>query len=132
MNVNMPLFFRLAAAFLFLINLISALCWLADSALPHDVLINGLKRGVGPKHRYDPRFRSMRRSCVVLVKNLHLLPQPSMFENILFSTVHADIVNTWVTDRIVSISRITMFDPSPDLWVHYSFILPQRRYIHVL
>jgi len=33
-----------------------SLCWLADSALPHDVLINGLKRGVGPKHRYDPRF----------------------------------------------------------------------------
>lgn len=38
--------------------LISALCWVADSVHPHDVLINGMKRGVPPKHRHNPKFRS--------------------------------------------------------------------------
>src|ERR1700728_4107185 len=32
---------------------VSALCWLADSTYPHDVLISGIKRGVPPKHRHD-------------------------------------------------------------------------------
>jgi len=36
---------------------VSALCWLADSTYPHDVLISGIKRGVPPKHRHDPRIR---------------------------------------------------------------------------
>ena len=35
---------------------ISALTWVADSPSPHEVLINGLKRGVPPKHRYKPIF----------------------------------------------------------------------------
>ncbi|KAH7931376.1 adenosine deaminase/editase [Leucogyrophana mollusca] len=34
-----------------------SLCWVADSTLPHEVLINGMKRGVPPKHRYKERFR---------------------------------------------------------------------------
>jgi len=33
-----------------------SLTWVADSPSPHDVLINGLKRGVPPKHRYKPIF----------------------------------------------------------------------------
>jgi hypothetical protein len=35
---------------------IPASTWVADSPLPHEVLINGLKRGVPPKHRYKPIF----------------------------------------------------------------------------
>jgi tRNA-specific adenosine deaminase 1 len=42
-----------------LTSMISALCWLADSSHPYDVLISGLKRGVPPKHRHNPRFRSV-------------------------------------------------------------------------
>ena len=34
----------------------SALCWTADSQ-PFEILINGLKRGVSPKHRYREKAR---------------------------------------------------------------------------
>ncbi|KAH7888064.1 hypothetical protein F5I97DRAFT_1806184 [Phlebopus sp. FC_14] len=34
-----------------------SLCWFADSSSPHEVLINGLKRGVPPKHRLKKMFR---------------------------------------------------------------------------
>ncbi|KAL4082022.1 adenosine deaminase/editase [Scleroderma yunnanense] len=34
-----------------------SLCWIADSGSPHEVLINGLKRGVPPKHRFKKMFR---------------------------------------------------------------------------
>ncbi|TFK74460.1 adenosine deaminase editase [Pluteus cervinus] len=35
-----------------------SLCWIADSPQPgHDVLINGLKRGVSPKHRFREKAR---------------------------------------------------------------------------
>ncbi|KAG0699846.1 hypothetical protein DFH29DRAFT_983327 [Suillus ampliporus] len=37
-------------------GLTSALTWVADSPSPHEVLINGLKRGVPPKHRYKTMF----------------------------------------------------------------------------
>lgn len=37
---------------------IAALCWIADYAKPYEVLINGLRRGVPPKHRQNPKFRS--------------------------------------------------------------------------
>ncbi|KAG1902967.1 adenosine deaminase/editase [Suillus fuscotomentosus] len=33
-----------------------SLTWVADAASPHEVLINGLKRGVSPKHRYKTIF----------------------------------------------------------------------------
>ena len=33
-----------------------ALCWTADSK-PLEILINGLKRGVSPKHRYREKAR---------------------------------------------------------------------------
>ncbi|KAF9246899.1 hypothetical protein BU15DRAFT_84498 [Melanogaster broomeanus] len=33
------------------------LCWIADSSVPHEILINGLKRGVPPKHRFKEMFR---------------------------------------------------------------------------
>jgi len=35
------------------------LCWIADSQKPREVLINGLKRGVPPKRRHNPKFRPM-------------------------------------------------------------------------
>ena len=34
-----------------------ALCWVANSPQAHEVVINGLKRGVPPKHRQNPKFR---------------------------------------------------------------------------
>lgn len=34
-----------------------SLCWIADSEKPHEVLINGLKRGVPPKHRFRDKSR---------------------------------------------------------------------------
>ncbi|KAJ6627451.1 adenosine deaminase/editase [Mycena sp. CBHHK59/15] len=34
-----------------------SLWWIADSAWPHEVLINGLKRGVSPKHRHREKSR---------------------------------------------------------------------------
>ncbi|KAH0839614.1 tRNA-specific adenosine deaminase [Lanmaoa asiatica] len=34
-----------------------SLCWIADSSFPHEILINGLKRGVPPKHRFKVMFR---------------------------------------------------------------------------
>lgn len=34
-----------------------ALCYVADSVKPYEVLINGVKRGVSPKHRHLPKFR---------------------------------------------------------------------------
>ncbi|KIK99701.1 hypothetical protein PAXRUDRAFT_30345 [Paxillus rubicundulus Ve08.2h10] len=34
-----------------------SLCWIADSSLPQEILINGLKRGVPPKHRFKKMFR---------------------------------------------------------------------------
>ncbi|KAH9927137.1 uncharacterized protein BXZ73DRAFT_49150 [Epithele typhae] len=34
-----------------------SLCWVADSPRPSEVLINGLRRGVPPKHRHNPKFR---------------------------------------------------------------------------
>lgn len=40
-----------------LIALVVAICWQADAVQPHDVLINGMKRGVSPKHRHNPKFR---------------------------------------------------------------------------
>lgn len=33
-----------------------SLTWVADSTSPHEVLINGLKRGVSPKYRYKTMF----------------------------------------------------------------------------
>lgn len=33
-----------------------SLTWVADSTSPHEVLINGLRRGVSPKHRYKTIF----------------------------------------------------------------------------
>ncbi|KAI0650132.1 hypothetical protein C8Q79DRAFT_998051 [Trametes meyenii] len=34
-----------------------SLCWVADSSRPNEVLINGFRRGVSPKHRHNPKFR---------------------------------------------------------------------------
>ncbi|KAN0097780.1 Adenosine deaminase/editase [Tylopilus felleus] len=34
-----------------------SLCWVADASTPHEILINGLKRGVPPKHRLKAMFR---------------------------------------------------------------------------
>ncbi|KAF8450872.1 adenosine deaminase/editase [Boletus edulis BED1] len=34
-----------------------SLCWVADASFPHEILINGLKRGVPPKHRFKTMFR---------------------------------------------------------------------------
>ncbi|KAI0676970.1 hypothetical protein C8Q78DRAFT_960313 [Trametes maxima] len=34
-----------------------SLCWVADSPRPKEVLINGFRRGVSPKHRHNPKFR---------------------------------------------------------------------------
>ncbi|TBU32012.1 adenosine deaminase/editase [Dichomitus squalens] len=36
-----------------------SLCYVADSAKDSEVLINGLRRGVPPKHRHNPKFRPM-------------------------------------------------------------------------
>lgn len=38
----------------------SALCWIADSPRPSEVLINGIKRGVSPKNHHNPKFRHVR------------------------------------------------------------------------
>lgn len=35
----------------------AALCWIADSPLPHEILISGIKRGISPKNRHNPKFR---------------------------------------------------------------------------
>ena len=40
-----------------LLALVVAICWQADTVQPHDILINGMKRGVSPKHRHNPKFR---------------------------------------------------------------------------
>ena len=37
---------------------LSALCWIADTPGAYEVVINGLRRGVPPKHRQNPKFRS--------------------------------------------------------------------------
>lgn len=42
-----------------MLNAAEALCWIADSLKASEVLINGLKRGVPPKHRSNPKFRSV-------------------------------------------------------------------------
>ncbi|OCH95972.1 hypothetical protein OBBRIDRAFT_719630, partial [Obba rivulosa] len=34
-----------------------SLCWIADSPKSFEVLINGYKRGISPKHRHIPKFR---------------------------------------------------------------------------
>ncbi|KAF9224326.1 hypothetical protein BS17DRAFT_808084 [Gyrodon lividus] len=34
-----------------------SLCWIADSSVSHEILINGLKRGVPPKQRFKKMFR---------------------------------------------------------------------------
>lgn len=34
-----------------------SLCYIADSVKPHEVLINGIKRGVSPKYRHNAKFR---------------------------------------------------------------------------
>ncbi|KAM5534870.1 hypothetical protein V8D89_011425 [Ganoderma adspersum] len=34
-----------------------SLCYIADSARTSEVLINGLRRGISPKHRHNPKFR---------------------------------------------------------------------------
>ncbi|KAI0092452.1 adenosine deaminase editase [Irpex rosettiformis] len=36
-----------------------SLCWIADSPKSPEVLINGLKRGVSPKHRSKPKLRPL-------------------------------------------------------------------------
>ncbi|TFY69454.1 hypothetical protein EVJ58_g395 [Rhodofomes roseus] len=36
-----------------------SLCYLADSVKPYEVLINGVKRGVSPKHRHFAKFRPL-------------------------------------------------------------------------
>ncbi|KAI0921433.1 hypothetical protein AcW1_004588 [Taiwanofungus camphoratus] len=36
-----------------------SLCWIADSPKSPEVLINGFKRGVSPKHRHNPKFRPL-------------------------------------------------------------------------
>lgn len=36
-----------------------SLCWIADSSQPKEVLINGLRRGVPPKHRYKEKYRPL-------------------------------------------------------------------------
>ncbi|EIN10316.1 hypothetical protein PUNSTDRAFT_132408 [Punctularia strigosozonata HHB-11173 SS5] len=36
-----------------------SLCWVADSPHGREVLINGMRRGVPPKHRFKPKFRPM-------------------------------------------------------------------------
>ncbi|KAI0347503.1 adenosine deaminase/editase [Trametopsis cervina] len=36
-----------------------ALCWIADSPRNPEVLINGIRRGVPPKHRWNPKFRPL-------------------------------------------------------------------------
>ncbi|KZT12898.1 uncharacterized protein LAESUDRAFT_640421 [Laetiporus sulphureus 93-53] len=35
-------------------SVFTALCWIADSALSYEILINGLRRGISPKHRTKP------------------------------------------------------------------------------
>lgn len=35
-----------------------SVCWIADSP-KHEVLINGLRRGISPKHRCNPKFRPL-------------------------------------------------------------------------
>ena len=39
-----------------LLMILPALCWIADSVRKHEVLINGLKRGVPPKQRHNPKY----------------------------------------------------------------------------
>ncbi|KAH9947307.1 hypothetical protein B0H21DRAFT_692369 [Amylocystis lapponica] len=43
-----------------------SLCWLAGSTKSPEVLINGLKRGVSPKHRHNPRFRPLLSKVAIL------------------------------------------------------------------
>ncbi|KAK7060165.1 hypothetical protein VNI00_000929 [Paramarasmius palmivorus] len=40
-----------------LLRHLTALCWRVDAANPVDVVINGFKRGVSPKHRYRQQLR---------------------------------------------------------------------------
>jgi tRNA-specific adenosine deaminase 1 len=41
-----------------------ALCWIADSSRKHEVITNGLRRGVSPQHRHNPKYRSLRLSLI--------------------------------------------------------------------
>ncbi|VDC06243.1 unnamed protein product [Peniophora sp. CBMAI 1063] len=34
-----------------------SVCWVADSSAGHEVLINGIRRGISPKHRANGRFK---------------------------------------------------------------------------
>ncbi|EMD40465.1 hypothetical protein CERSUDRAFT_91192 [Gelatoporia subvermispora B] len=46
-----------------------SLCWVADSPKLYEVLINGYRRGVSPKHRHTPKFRP--HLCKLAIFNLH-------------------------------------------------------------
>ncbi|TCD66835.1 hypothetical protein EIP91_000913 [Steccherinum ochraceum] len=46
-----------------------SLCWTADSSRPHEVLINGIKRGVSPKNQHNPKFRPLLSKLALF--NLH-------------------------------------------------------------
>jgi len=35
------------------------MCWVADTGMSKEVLINGLRRGVPPKHRFNEKFRPL-------------------------------------------------------------------------
>lgn len=56
-----------------------SLTWVADSTSPHEILINGLRRGVSPKHRYKTIFWP-RLSKVSL---FHLYRKTRSIENLL-------------------------------------------------
>ncbi|CAL1701597.1 unnamed protein product [Somion occarium] len=62
-----------------------SLCWTADSTPTHEVLINGLKRGVPPKHRHNPKFRP--RLCKLSLFNLYRRIAASIHTNSQFDTL---------------------------------------------
>ncbi len=70
----------LSVPFDLILTLTAALCWIAESGKPHEVLINGLKRGVPPKHRSNPKFRfaqvTRRTMCLKLRPRLADLSSP--------------------------------------------------------
>lgn len=55
-----------------------SLTWVADSMSPHEVLINGLKRGVSPKYRYKTIFWPM----LSKVSLFHLYKKTRSIENL--------------------------------------------------
>ncbi|KAG2013459.1 D-arabinose dehydrogenase [Coprinopsis cinerea AmutBmut pab1-1] len=68
-----------------------AIAWIADSGSKgHEILINGLKRGVSPKHRYNEKSRSRfsRLSLFQLATRLHgIIPGESEDTPLLYSQI---------------------------------------------